>query len=150
MKEVNIYTQTSFRGLKRQDGAIGYVLSTMTAKGEATINETAKIRNATANFAEITVLTDALSRLNQPCKITIWTNSFYVRSGIELYMGKWFENGWVNAKGEEIAYRMDWELLREQLMEHEYTIRVGEPHQYSKWLKYEVERKKNERSTGDK
>lgn len=139
MKKVNIYTATTFRGLKHQDGAIGYVLEYVTDSGkEVTKTETMKIRNSTPNFAEISVLNDALARLTMPCELTIYTESGYVKRGIENWLENWIANNWINGKGEEVANRIEWELLVDNLKPHKYSIEAGVLHKYRGWLMMQV------------
>lgn len=145
MKKVSIYTQTTFKGMKRQKGIVAYVISTMTAKGEATISDVQKLPEATPNFAELDVLVDALGRINQPCELTIYTNSFYVSAGIENWLEKWKQNDWKTSKAEEISNVDTWKLLDELLNKHAVKVIVGEKHQYKDWMISECERKKNEK-----
>lgn len=145
MKKVNIYTQTTFKGMKKQNGAVGYVISTMTSKGECTVTDIKRIQNVTPNLAEVSVITDAMARLNQPCEVTIWTNSFYAKAGIEKWMDQWNQNNWITSKGEEVANRNEWEVLNGIISQHKVEIRVGEEHSYREWLKNEVKRAQDEK-----
>lgn len=148
MKQVNIYLETSFRGLKKQDGVIGYVIEYITAKGPATYNKITEIQNATPNFAELFALTEAMGHLSFPVEIKIFTDSKYLKQGIEAWMEIWEKNNWQNAKGKEVANRTDWELLKDQLKPHIYSIELGIEHGYKKWLKMEIETKLKEANHG--
>lgn len=145
MREVSIYTQTTLKGMKRQNGVVSYVISTMTGKGEATLTDVRKITNATPNFAELDVLVDALGRINKPCELKIYTNSFYVSAGLQNWLPNWKANDWKTSKEEEISNVDLWKLLDELISQHNVTVLVGEKHQYKDWMLAECERKKNEK-----
>ena len=144
MKEVNIYTQTKFKGIRKQNVAAGYVISTQTSKGEATASDIQYLLNETPNQAEIEILISALERMKHPCELTIWTNSFYIQSGIEKWMETWKKNNWCAAKGKEISNADEWKRVEMLLKPHKVKVRVGEEHPYRAWLKSAVENKRNE------
>lgn len=143
MRQVNLYIHTSFSGMKKQDGAGGYVLSTYTAKGEATLTNMKEILNATPNEAALIVLVDALKRINKSCELKIFTESEHIHAGITNWMQKWSENEWKNSKGNDIANKELWIEVFSGLSMHQYEVVCNERHEYSDWLFREVETKAN-------
>lgn len=142
MKEVNVYTETSIKSLKPQDGAIGYVLEMKTERGPATLTNVLKIQNATANQSELKALIEALKRLKKQCNLTIFTESSYVAAGYEEgWVVNWIRNGWKTAKGKEVSNREEWEKLSELLSKHHYSFRSKQENEYREWLRREVMKK---------
>lgn len=144
MKQVNIYTCTSFEGMKKQEGAIAYILE-VNINAPVTLQETLIIQNATPNCAELKVIIEALKRMNQKCELTIYTESNYVAAGFNNgWLSSWKANGWKTARGKEISNKDEWSELDKLLEGHIVTIKTNENHSYRKWLKTEVSRKEKE------
>lgn len=144
-KEVNIYIETSIKSLKRQNGTIGYVLEMQTEKGPATLTKIEPVINTTNNQAQIIALTKALMRINEPCRLAIYTESNYLASAYVMgWIDKWKQNGWRNAKDKMIANCKEWLELDKQLKEHTFYFCVKQKHEYREWLRSETERKAKE------
>ena len=142
MRQVNIYTQSSIRSLKPQDGAIGYLLEMKTERGPVTLSKIDEIQNVTANQSELQVLIEALKRLKEICMLTIYTESSYVAAGYEKgWVKKWIQNGWQTARKKEVSNRTEWEELTELIEKHPYSFRIEQEHEYRDWLQMEVARK---------
>lgn len=139
--QVNIYTYSSAKGLKRQNAKAGYILSTQTQKGEATLSDFKILEDVTANQSELQILILALKRMKQRSVLHIYTESMYVANAIEKWLENWKKNNWTGAKGKPIANLEEWQELDKLLAGHDYTIHVQEEHEYKKWLKSEIERK---------
>lgn len=118
MRHVNIYTETTFKGLKIQNGVIGYVLELITNKEPITLDSTAIIHDMKPNRAELAAVIKALKHMNEKCELTIFTESSYV------------------------ANREEWEQLDELLTGHIYEFRLQEEHSYRNWLKEHVNKVK--------
>ena len=145
MKQVNIYTQSSIKALKPQNGAIGYRLETETSKGPHTLDEILKIQNATAHQSELRALIEALKRMRQPCQLTIFTESGYVAAGYESgWVEKWTQSGWMTSRKTEVANRKEWEELHSLISRHRFTFKVAQEHKHREWLRSEVEKKAKE------
>lgn len=138
MKHVNIYLYTTFRGVRRQNGVIGYVLEC----NGGTLSDFKEIRDVTCHFAEISVLGDALGRLIEDVDLDIYTESQYVYKGIIEWMYEWDKASWKNKKGDEVANMMEWQLVFEYLSRMNHVVHHEEEHEYRNWLKSEVNRRK--------
>ena len=55
-------------------------------------------KNTTNNIMELTAVIKALECLNRKCKITITTDSNYVKNGITEWIKSWKINGWKTSK----------------------------------------------------
>lgn len=89
MRHVNIYTETTFKGLKTQNGVIGYVLELITNKEPITLDSTEILHDMKPNRAELAAIIKALKRMNEKCELTIFTESSYVANA--------FNSGWMAA-----------------------------------------------------
>lgn len=138
--QVNIYTMSNTKGIKRQNTKVGYVLSTQTSKGEATISGFKELEEVTANQSELLVLILALRRITMPCAIHIYTESTYIAGALKYWVPRWKENNWNGSKGKPIANQKEWIELNELLAKHAYIIHTEECHQYRMWLKNEVKK----------
>lgn len=145
MRQVNIYTCTSFTGIKKQDGAAAYILEMTTEKDPVTLQDSLILQNETPNCAELKVVIEALKRMRQKCELVIYTESQYVAAGYNTgWVASWKENDWHTARGTEVSNREQWEQLDNLLQGHEFTFRCEEAHSYRRWLRGEVERKAKE------
>ena len=141
MEQVNIYTYTKIN-LKKKTGVIGYILEKQTEKGPATLSKLEMVSDMTNNRAELTVLIRALSRLNKPCRLAIYTESNYVASAyIMRWIDRWQKNGWINAKDKTVANFQEWSTLDNYLKKHAFYFCVRQEHEYREWLRAEVDRK---------
>lgn len=145
MKQVNIYTQSSIKALKPQNGAIGYRLETETAKGTHTLDGILKIQNATAHQSELKALIEALKRMRQECQLTIYTDSAYVAAGFESgWVEKWMDCGWKTSRKTDVANKKEWQELHSLISRHEFSFKVAQEHKHKEWLQDEVEKKAKE------
>lgn len=141
MKKVNIYTRTSFSGIKKQSGVGLYILEMPTEKGPATLQGSVKLEDMTQNAAELTVIREALKRLKEKVEIDIYTESTYAAAGwTEEWIETWKKNDWLTAKGKEVSNRELWQEIDEMLKGNLFRFHTEEPHPYRKWLKDEVKR----------
>ena len=77
--------------------------------------------HTTNNRMEITAVLEGLSALKQPCKVTIVTDSEYVRQGITEWIEKWKRNGWKTSGKDPVKNQDLWEALEDALAKHEVT-----------------------------
>lgn len=140
MKQVNIYVQTSFRRPRKGSGWIGYVLETQGRIGPITLTNFIQLEEATRHQAELLSVSKALERMVMPSKITIFTDSLYVASGLNSWVEQWQQNNWQSARGVPVSYREEWERLLELVKPHNVTVK-NEEHEYSGWLKSELARR---------
>lgn len=140
MKQVKIYTQTSFRRPRKGNGWIGYVLETQGRDGPVTLTNFIQLEDTTRHQAELLSVCKALERMTKPSEITIFTDSLYVTSGFNGWVEQWQQNNWTNSRSDPVAYREEWERLLELAKPHIVTVK-SEVHEYSGWLKSELARR---------
>ena len=76
-------------------------------------------RDTTNNRMELTAAIEALRTLTEPCKVTLFTDSEYVRNAIVLgWLQNWIRKGWRNSGG-PVKNRDLWERLLEQIGRHQ-------------------------------
>lgn len=115
MKELNIYTDGACSG-NPGPGGWGAVLVYNGKEKELSGSE----KNTTNNRMELTAVIMALKALNQPCKVTLTTDSKYVCDAINKgWVYSWKRNSWKKSD-KKPALNVDlWEELLEELKEHE-------------------------------
>lgn len=72
----------------------------------------------TNNRMELMGAIMALEALNEPCVITLHTDSQYVRQGITEWMKNWVRRGWKTAGGDPVKNRDLWERLNAAAQRH--------------------------------
>jgi len=65
----------------------------------------------TNNRMELMAAIVALETLTEPCKVSLYTDSQYVRQGITEWMRNWLRRGWKTASGDPVKNRDLWERL---------------------------------------
>jgi ribonuclease HI len=72
----------------------------------------------TNNRMELTAAIQALDALTEPCAVEIVTDSEYVKNGVESWMARWKNNGWMTAAKKPVLNRELWESLDHALARH--------------------------------
>jgi ribonuclease HI len=67
--------------------------------------------DTTNNRMEMTAVLEALQTLKESCRLTIYTDSRYLRDGITKWIVGWKRNGWKTASKEPVKNRDLWEAL---------------------------------------
>ena len=92
-KHVEIFTDGACSG-NPGPGGWGAVLRYKQHETELSGGE----KETTNNRMELTAVIRALEKLNEPCRVTLTTDSKYVSDGISLGWAKsWQKNGWKNS-----------------------------------------------------
>ncbi|OFI00002.1 ribonuclease HI [Clostridium acetireducens DSM 10703] len=110
MKEVTIYTDGACRGNGKENtiGAYGIVFMYKNFKKE----EKKAFKNTTNNIMELKAVVTALSRLKEPCSVTLYSDSAYVVNAInQKWIDKWQKNNWKTSSKEPVKNREIWEDL---------------------------------------
>lgn len=81
----------------------------------------------TNNRMELRAMTSALQMLPTEREATVFTDSQYVRRGVEEWVAKWCKNGWKTAKGTDVLNRDLWEELS--------ATRAAHPRVALRWVK---------------
>ena len=103
MKHVEIYTDGACSG-NPGPGGWGAILRHNGREKELSGGE----MDTTNNRMEMTAVIMALSALKHPCRVDLYTDSQYVRSGVLEWMPKWKATNWKkNIKNRDLWERID-------------------------------------------
>ncbi|MGA1664166.1 MAG: ribonuclease HI [Burkholderiaceae bacterium] len=72
----------------------------------------------TNNRMELMAVIQGMSALTRPCHVTIYTDSSYVKDGIESWLANWKKKGWRTAAGKPVANQDLWQQLEQALQGH--------------------------------
>ena len=73
----------------------------------------------TNNRMELTPVIEALKRLKRPSRISIYTDSRYLKEGITSWIDKWQKKGWKTAAGTPVKNIDLWQALLELVRHHD-------------------------------
>ena len=131
MKEVLIYTDGSCLG-NPGPGGYGVIL-----KYKEHVRELAQgFTRTTNNRMEIMAVIKGLSSLKEPCKVTITTDSQYVKNGITSRLEGWKRNNWRTSTKAQVKNKDLWQQLDKECSRHQITF---------KWVKGHNGHPENER-----
>jgi ribonuclease HI len=77
------------------------------------------VDHTTNNRMEIKAVIEALRMLKEPCRVTVHTDSRYLRDGITLWIHGWKRNGWKTRDRQPVKNRELWEALDDLSQEHQ-------------------------------
>jgi len=72
----------------------------------------------TNNRMEMVAVIEALRTLKKPCKISLYTDSTYVKNGVTKWLDGWKANGWVNAAKKPVKNQDLWEVIDSEIGRH--------------------------------
>jgi ribonuclease HI len=75
----------------------------------------------TNNRMELKAAIEALAALKQPCRVAVYTDSVYVRSGITQWLPAWRARGWKTADKKPVKNQDLWQALSEAAARHEVS-----------------------------
>lgn len=116
MKKVTIYTDGACSGNPGK-GGWGAVLIYNNIEKEISGAE----QTTTNNKMELTAPIEALKLLKQPCIVDIYTDSKYVKQGIEEWIHNWLKNNWRTANKKPVKNADLWQSLYEQTQKHQVS-----------------------------
>lgn len=116
MKSVTIYTDG---GCKPNPGPGGWGVLLIYGQVEKTLSGGAA--QTTNNQMELTAAITALEALKEPCAVTLYTDSEYMKKGITEWMYNWQRNGWLTASKKPVKNKELWQRLYAQTQRHEMT-----------------------------
>ncbi|MEL0027175.1 MAG: ribonuclease HI [Perlucidibaca sp.] len=82
----------------------------------------------TNNRMELRAALEALQALKQPCRITLWTDSEYLRKGMTEWLPGWKAKGWRTAAKQPVKNADLWQALDGQAARHEIDWRWVKGH----------------------
>lgn len=132
MKHVDIFTDGACSG-NPGPGGWGAILRYNDTEKEISGGE----KETTNNRMELMAVIEALSRLKEPCEVTLWTDSKYVSDGLSKgWAESWKRNGWKKADKKPALNPDLWDRLLTLYNTHEVTIQ---------WIKGHAAHPENER-----
>lgn len=111
--EVIIYTDGSCQG---NPGPGGWGAILKYGKHERQLSGGEK--DTTNNRMELQAALEALRALTEPCRVTLFTDSEYLKKGITEWMPNWKRRNW-RRKGGKLANVDLWMKLDEEILRHE-------------------------------
>ena len=93
--------------------------------------------HTTNNRMELTAVIRALDSLKRSCVVDLFTDSQYVKNGIETWIRNWRRNGWKTADKKPVKNEDLWRALDEAVARHEVKWH---------WVKGHAEDVDNERA----
>jgi ribonuclease HI len=72
----------------------------------------------TNNRMELTAVIRALETLKRPCEVDLYTDSQYVKNGIQSWINAWKRNGWKTADRKPVKNAELWRELDELAARH--------------------------------
>lgn len=75
----------------------------------------------TNNRMEMQAAIEGLRNLKQPCAVEIYTDSQYLKNGMEQWLAKWKRNGWRTAARQPVKNADLWEQLDAEAGQHEIS-----------------------------
>jgi ribonuclease HI len=102
-------------------GGWAAILQHVRANGERVEKELTGIcpESTTNNAMELTAVLEGLQALNQPCRVTVHTDSKYIYNGMTRWLPGWKDRGWRKASGEQIRNPNLWKSLDEARHAHQ-------------------------------
>lgn len=116
MKEVKLVSDGSCLGNPGR-GGYGVILSYGPHQKELS----AGYRHTTNNRMELMAVISGLEALKEPCRVTVVTDSQYVKNGIESWIAKWKRQGWKTAQKTPVKNQDLWVRLDALTQKHELT-----------------------------
>jgi ribonuclease HI len=93
--------------------------------------------HTTNNRMEMMAAICALEALNQPCRVTLTTDSQYLRKGITEWLAGWKRKGWKTASRQPVKNAELWQRLDQLVQAHQVDW---------KWVKGHSGHPENERA----
>ena len=116
MPDVEAFTDGACRG-NPGPGGWGVVLRAGGRVKELSGGE----RATTNNRMELRAAIEALAALTKPCRVDLYTDSTYVRSGITQWLPAWRARGWKTADKKPVKNQDLWETLSAAAERHEVS-----------------------------
>ena len=74
--------------------------------------------DTTNNRMELTAAIEALRALSEPCRVSLTTDSTYVKDGITQWLANWKRNGWKTAAKKPVKNQDLWQALDHESARH--------------------------------
>ena len=116
MKHINLYTDGACSG-NPGPGGWGALLRYKTTEKELS----GFAPETTNNRMEMMAVIEGLNALKSACKIDLYTDSTYVKDGVEKWLEGWKAKGWRTAAKKPVKNQDLWEMLDAAIARHDIT-----------------------------
>lgn len=123
MKQITIYTDGACRGNPGPGGWGVWMIF-----GRHTRGLSGGEQPTTNNRMELMAAIMALETLNEPCQVTLWTDSQYVMKGITEWLPGWKAKGWKTASRQPVKNADLWQRLDQAQQRHQIDWRWVKGH----------------------
>lgn len=148
---VDIYTETTWKGPRRQTGILAYIIVVRYEGHEDyTDKRMVRLKNAGMQEAELLAAAMAIDKASRMPRLAgcrqynVISSNHWVEN-MSKSIPKWQENGWKNAKGEDVKYSDWWQTIAK--VQKDRTINWTSEHEpgsgldgYQRWLREQIER----------
>ena len=117
-RHVTIYTDGSCLGNPGPGGWAAILLY-----GRHRRELTGSMAATTNNQMELQAAIAGLTALKEPCRVTLWSDSEYLRNGITRWITGWQANGWLTAQKKPVKNAELWRELLRAIAPHEVEWR---------------------------
>ena len=131
--KIDVYTDGACSG---NPGIGGWGAVIIIDKNEP-INLNGGLINTTNNQMELTAAIEALKYLKKESILNLFTDSTYVKEGIESWIVNWKKNGWKTTSKKPVKNKELWIKLNKQIDRHKI---------YWQWIKGHAGNKYNEKA----
>ncbi|TNH02673.1 ribonuclease HI [Testudinibacter sp. TR-2022] len=114
MKQIEIYTDGSCLG-NPGPGGIGVLLRYK--QHEKTISQ--GYRLTTNNRMELLAVIVALESLTESCKVRLYSDSQYMKNGINQWIHNWKRNNWLTSNKKAVKNQDLWQRLDQAIQRHQ-------------------------------
>ncbi|MDP8080152.1 ribonuclease HI [Phocoenobacter skyensis] len=114
MKRVEIFTDGSCLG-NPGSGGIGVLLRYNQHEKKVTKG----YFQTTNNRMELRAVIEALSLLKEPCQVILFSDSQYMKNGIQKWIFNWKKNDWKTSAKQPVKNRDLWIALEQQIKFHQ-------------------------------
>ena len=147
MYQINMYLETSIKGIKKTIGWYGYVVEWINEKGEARTREDFQCEvGVTPNMLALITFLAALDRIVPDSEITVYTDNLYLREGYTRHLETWKGNGWKTAHGEPVKNLNLWQQVAEKTSRHAVRFETEYHHSYKNWMVAQIQERKMKRN----
>ncbi len=91
------------------------------------------VEETTNQRMEMQAAINALASLEQPHRVTLYTDSSYLRNGITAWLPKWEARNWLNSHDEAVKNKDLWLLLAAEQRRHDINWQWVKGHAGDKW-----------------
>ena len=77
--------------------------------------------HTTNNRMELTAVIEGLRAMKEPCRVTVVTDSQYVKNGITLWIHGWKRKGWKTSTGFPVMNKELWMALEAEVARHQVS-----------------------------